>query len=118
MKKTIFKTLLAAAFTMVVGYNVHMSQQNIEMSDLAMANVEALASNESWIEDWWNSKVYSCQSVQVWTYKCMRYGDIPREDGGWEIGGNFAPDDIVCGYFKDWDTDCVSGSTVAHCWDC
>ena len=46
MKKTIFKTLLAVAFTMVAGYSVYASQQKVEMSDLAMANVEALASDE------------------------------------------------------------------------
>lgn len=47
MKKTIFKTLLAVAFTMVAGYSVYASQQKVEMSDLAMANVEALAGGES-----------------------------------------------------------------------
>ena len=114
----VVKTLFVATFALVAAYSVYFSLQDAEMSDLALANVEALASGEGGIEDWWDSKIYSCQSVQVWTFKCMRYGDIPREDGGWEIGGNFAPDDIVCGYFKDWDTDCVSGSTVAHCWDC
>lgn len=31
---------------------------------------------------------------------------------------HFQPDEIVCGYFKGWDTDCVSGNDVAHCWDC
>ena len=46
MKKTIFKTLLAAVFTMVAGYSVYASQQKVEMSDLAMANVEALANDE------------------------------------------------------------------------
>ena len=47
MKKTIFKTLLAVAFTMVAGYSVYASQQKVEMSDLAMANIEALASGEN-----------------------------------------------------------------------
>ena len=95
-----------------------MPKQNVALSDLALANTEALAVGEGWLEDWWNSKVYSCQSVQVWVYKCMKYRDIPREPGGWEIGGNFDPDEMVCGYFKEWKTDCVSGSTVAHCWEC
>ena len=30
MKKTIFKTLLAAAFTMVAGYSVYASQQKVK----------------------------------------------------------------------------------------
>ena len=47
MKKTIFKTLLAVAFTMVAGYSVYASQQKVELSDLAMVNVEAMASSEN-----------------------------------------------------------------------
>lgn len=46
MRNTLFKTLFVAAFTMVAGYSVYSSQQDAEMSDLAMANVEALASGE------------------------------------------------------------------------
>lgn len=46
MKKTVFKTLLVAAFMMVAGYSVYSSQQNAEMSDLALANIEALANGE------------------------------------------------------------------------
>lgn len=47
MKKTVFKILFVAAFTMVAGYSVYSSQQNAEMSDLTMANIEALARGES-----------------------------------------------------------------------
>ena len=42
----IIKTLFVAAFALVVGYSVYSTQQNTEMSDLAMANVEALADTE------------------------------------------------------------------------
>lgn len=38
------KNIIRAAF--VAGYCVYTSQQETEMSDLAMANVEALASGE------------------------------------------------------------------------
>lgn len=31
---------------LISGYNIHVSQQKVEMSDLAMENVEALAVNE------------------------------------------------------------------------
>ena len=40
------KLVFASAFALVAGYSVYASQK-IEMSDLAMANVEALASGES-----------------------------------------------------------------------
>ena len=47
MKKIVFKCLFVAVFTMAVGYSVYSSQQDAEMSDLALANVEALANDES-----------------------------------------------------------------------
>ena len=42
----IIKTLFVATFALVAGYSVYSTQQNSEMSDLVMANVEALASDE------------------------------------------------------------------------
>lgn len=47
MKKNILKSVFVSAFALVAGYSVYASQQKVEMSDLAMANVEALASRES-----------------------------------------------------------------------
>lgn len=47
MKKNIMKLVFASAFALVAGYSVYASQKKVEMSDLAMANVEALASGES-----------------------------------------------------------------------
>ena len=44
--KTVFKTISVAAFAIVAGYSVYASQHEVEMSDLAMANVEALANDE------------------------------------------------------------------------
>ena len=46
MKRIVFKTLFVAAFTMAAGYSAYSSQQDAEMSDLALANVEALATPE------------------------------------------------------------------------
>lgn len=46
MKKNVFKNLLVAAFMMVAGYSVYSSQQSADMSDLALANVDALARRE------------------------------------------------------------------------
>ena len=42
----IFKTLFVATFALVASYSVYSTLQNTEMSDLAMANVEALAQTE------------------------------------------------------------------------
>ncbi len=46
MKKSILKIVFASAFALVASYSVYASQQNAEMSDLALANVEALAGGE------------------------------------------------------------------------
>lgn len=46
MKKSVFKFLFAAAFTITTGYSVYSSQQSADMSDLVKANVEALARRE------------------------------------------------------------------------
>mgnify|MGYP000021934215 CR=1 len=48
MKKYIIRTAFVAAFAFMAGYSVYTSQQKKTMSDLALANVEALANdNES-----------------------------------------------------------------------
>ena len=47
MNKKILKVVFVSAFALVAGYSVYASQQKVEMSDLAMANVEALASGEN-----------------------------------------------------------------------
>ena len=46
MKKNILKATLVAAFALIAGFNVYNSQKSDVMSDLALANVEALASGE------------------------------------------------------------------------
>ena len=43
MKKNFIKVAFVAAFASIAGYGVYTSQQKVEMSDLAKANVEALA---------------------------------------------------------------------------
>ena len=47
MNKKILKVVFVSAFALVAGYSVYASQQKVEMSDLAMANIEALASGET-----------------------------------------------------------------------
>ncbi len=53
MKKNILKLLFASAFAFVAGYSVYTSQQKVEMSDWAMANVEALANGEVIVGPWY-----------------------------------------------------------------
>lgn len=53
MKKNILKLVFASAFALVAGYSVYASQKKVEMSDLAMANVEALASGEVIVGPWY-----------------------------------------------------------------
>jgi len=47
MKKNILKATLVAAFALIAGFNVYNSQKPEGMSDLALANVEALADGEN-----------------------------------------------------------------------
>ena len=46
MKKNILKATLVAAFALIAGFNVYNAQKSDVMSDLALANVEALARYE------------------------------------------------------------------------
>ena len=46
MKKNILKATLVAAIALVASVNVYNAQQSDAMSELALANVEALASGE------------------------------------------------------------------------
>ena len=46
MKKNILKATLVAAFALIAGFNVYNSQKSDVMSELALANVEALADCE------------------------------------------------------------------------
>ena len=46
MKGKILKVTIVAAFALIAGFNVYNSQKSDVMSDLALANVEALAGGE------------------------------------------------------------------------
>ena len=47
MKKKIRAVMMVAAVALIAGVNVYHSQRTTEMSDMALANVEALANNEN-----------------------------------------------------------------------
>lgn len=46
MKKNIIRTAFVAAFALMAGYSVYTSQQETELSELALANIEAIAKGE------------------------------------------------------------------------
>lgn len=46
MEKKVFRLTFGIVFTLVVGYSTHSLQYNAGMSDLSLANVEALANGE------------------------------------------------------------------------
>lgn len=117
MKKRILGGIAVLVFAVIIGLNINQNNKDSnKVNDVNLHSVEASASS---IGEWWDSKVYDCQNVQVWVYKCMKYKDIPRPDGGWEVGvGKFDPNETVCGMFQEWKSECVGGKTVAHCWDC
>ena len=47
MKKKLFSVLAVVAIVTVAGYNVYNAKSEVKLSDLALANVEALANGES-----------------------------------------------------------------------
>ena len=52
MKKKIFGVALIAAMAVAAGWNFNQSKNEVELSDLALANVEALAQGESGGNSW------------------------------------------------------------------
>lgn len=75
MKKMIFKYAIVSAFAAVAGYGVYTSQKvNVELSDMALANVEALASGEV---------IVGLPCAHVKYYTCLYYS--PWEN--WEEDG-------------------------------
>lgn len=73
----IIKTLFVATFALVAGYGVYSTQQKAEMSDLAMANVEALAQNEG---DGMLDCPNGCLDMPG---HCFCYGYHPYEEKRW-----------------------------------
>ena len=59
MKKNILKATLVAAFGLIAGFNVYNSQKSDVMSELALANVEALAQSEGGDYEFKDGYLYS-----------------------------------------------------------
>ena len=64
MKKKIFGIALIAAMAVAAGWNFNQSKKEVELSDLALANIEALANNES--------GNFDC--IKPYTYTCVYMG--------------------------------------------
>ena len=60
MKRNILKAAFVAAFAMIAGYGVYNSQKDVVLSDVALANVEALAFNEYDPNAWYGAKLVMC----------------------------------------------------------
>ena len=73
MKKNILKATLVAAFGLIAGFNVYNSQKSDVMSDLALANVEALATRE----DDWSYRLFPC-AHKPWN-ECVLSTDTRRD---------------------------------------
>ena len=63
MKKTVFRILFVATFTMAASYNVYALQQEVEMPDLAIANVDALSKTETSGSSCYYQITYDCMEV-------------------------------------------------------
>lgn len=61
MKRNILKVTLIIAFVCAVGYNVYNSKKTVTMSELALANVEALAADEGLTLDCDGSLMVKCE---------------------------------------------------------
>ena len=63
MKGKILKVTIVAAFALIAGFNVYNAQKSDVMSDLALANVEALASCESDLHYCFYRMTYTCMDI-------------------------------------------------------
>ncbi len=72
MKKNILKATIVAAFALIAGMNVYNAQKSDVMSELALANVEALAGCE-W-NSWIGEPVFHITLTGYCSWSCSRGG--------------------------------------------
>ena len=75
MKKNLIKMMLAAVVVVASGVNIYNSQKESSMSDVVLANVDALASDDEIIIK--KEEVYYPQQgdANYGTVKCVCWGD-------------------------------------------
>ena len=71
MKKHIFGAALLVAIAVAAGWNYQQNKQDVQLSDLALTNVEALASGEGSGDCKWRT---GHSSVTGWLAICDSYG--------------------------------------------
>ena len=71
MKRKIFGAALIAAMALAAGWNFNQSKNEVELSDLALANVEALARYEGQNDSQWRT---GHSSLTGWIAICDSYG--------------------------------------------
>ena len=75
MKKNIIRTAFVAAFALIASYNVYTSQQGNNISELALANVEALAVGED--NNDWDYHIFPCNHT-TWNECVYSKSDRPQ----------------------------------------
>lgn len=73
MKKKILGAALIATVALAAGWNISRSNNDIQLSDLALSNMEALASGEGGSGyDQWGYKLVNncCKAYQPREYRC------------------------------------------------
>ena len=75
MKKKIFSAAFAVVIMAVAGYNVYMNQTKSKMSELALANIEALAGDENA-----TGTLDDCNKICVTDYNCHCHITYPGTD--------------------------------------
>ena len=77
--KTTSKVAFVAVFICMAGYSVYASQQETELSELALANIEALAQSESNCAEWTKKQCYTVFSTE---YGMDYYATCPETTMG------------------------------------
>lgn len=107
MKANLLKTVFVIAIAMIAGINVHNAQKTETMSDVAKANVEALADNEGsglepgpynirerFTDEYYNGilyhqeKIVTCYPGGDYACKEGKYYRNKKDNGQW---GNWIP---------------------------
>lgn len=85
MGKKFFAAMIVAVVAMFAGYNIYVSQQTSTLSDLALANVEALA-----FEPDWGSETSPCMpcmpSTCTWVHRIGFQVELVTDDYAEYVG--------------------------------
>lgn len=127
MGKNFFATLIVAVVAVFTGYNIYQSQNIVALSDLALANVEALADDGenggfNWPWDWDNGATKDERSesreCDIQTYSSTTTGNSSDVNvsfppgGGANISGGSSN-----GFSTTTTTATQSKGTKITCWD-